>query len=43
MKVNEEVSRGNAHVDGGIFKQTPAPVVTLRKKLYFFEQNRRIV
>lgn len=41
VKVNEEVSRGNAHVDGGVFKQTPAPVVTLRKKLYFFNQNRR--
>lgn len=41
VKVNEEVARGNAHVDGGIFKQTPAPVVTLRKKLYFFPPNRR--
>lgn len=42
VKVNEEVSLGNAHVDGGIFKQTPAPVVTLRKKLFFFNRNRRI-
>lgn len=42
VKVNEEVSHGNAHVEGGIFKQTPAPMVTLRKKLYFFPRNRRV-
>ncbi|KAK3083510.1 hypothetical protein FSP39_024443 [Pinctada imbricata] len=35
IKVNEEVGRANAHLDGGHYKQIPAPLVTLRKRLYF--------
>ncbi|KAL5005816.1 hypothetical protein ScPMuIL_016974 [Solemya velum] len=35
VKINEEVSRANANLDGGLYKQTPAPQVTLRKKIYF--------
>ncbi|KAJ8321053.1 hypothetical protein KUTeg_002640 [Tegillarca granosa] len=35
VKVNEEVGRANANIEGGRFKQIPAPLVTLRKKLFF--------
>lgn len=35
VKVNEEVGNAIANVDGGRYKQIPAPLVTLRKKLYF--------
>lgn len=35
VKVNEEVGRANARLEGGVFKQIPAPLVTLRKKLFF--------
>ena len=35
VQVNNEVSRANANLEDGLYKQTPAPLVTLRKKLYF--------
>lgn len=35
VKVNEEVGRANARLEGGVYKQIPAPLVTLRKKLFF--------
>ncbi|KAL3854129.1 hypothetical protein ACJMK2_013407 [Sinanodonta woodiana] len=35
VKVNEEVSKADANVDNGRYKQTPAPFVTLRKRLFF--------
>ncbi|OWF51397.1 Caspase-8 [Mizuhopecten yessoensis] len=35
VKVNEEVGNAIANIDGGQYKQIPAPLVTLRKKLYF--------
>nr|APY24037.1 caspase 8 [Corbicula fluminea] len=35
VEVNREVAHANASMDGGLFKQIPAPLVTLRKQLYF--------
>ncbi|KAK3589763.1 hypothetical protein CHS0354_021092 [Potamilus streckersoni] len=35
VKVNEEVSKADANVENGRYKQTPAPFVTLRKRLFF--------
>lgn len=35
VKVNEEVGNAIANMEGGRFKQIPAPLVTLRKKIYF--------
>lgn len=39
VKVNEEVGRANARLEGGVFKQIPAPLVTLRKKVFFGERT----
>ncbi|KAK7507485.1 hypothetical protein BaRGS_00001420 [Batillaria attramentaria] len=33
--VNYEVGKGDANMDGGTFKQSPAPMYSLRKKLIF--------
>ncbi|XP_052812845.1 caspase-8-like [Mya arenaria] len=33
-EVNRQVSAANANIDGGLFKQVPAPLFTLRKKLF---------
>ena len=33
--VNYEVGKGDALIDGGLFKQSPAPMYSLRKKLIF--------
>ena len=35
IKVNEEVSKAVAQVEDQMYKQTPAPMPTLRKKVYF--------
>ncbi|KAI8496114.1 Casp10p [Branchiostoma belcheri] len=35
IKVNEEVGKAIARKGGGEFKQSPAPVATLRKKIFF--------
>ncbi|XP_060560660.1 caspase-8-like [Ruditapes philippinarum] len=35
VEVNREVAGANAAMDGGLYKQIPAPLVTLRKQLYF--------
>nr|ADB80148.1 caspase-8 [Branchiostoma floridae] len=35
IKVNEEVGKAIAKKGGGQFKQSPAPVATLRKKIFF--------
>ncbi|XP_060085873.1 uncharacterized protein LOC132565251 [Ylistrum balloti] len=35
VKVNEEVGNAIANIDGGRYKQIPAPLVTLRKRLCF--------
>ncbi|XP_066263717.1 caspase-8-like isoform X1 [Branchiostoma lanceolatum] len=35
IKVNEEVGKAIARKGGGQFKQSPAPVATLRKKIFF--------
>lgn len=34
-KVNEEVSVANAAMEDGRYKQIPAPMTTLRKKVFF--------
>jgi len=33
-EVNYQVAAANANMDGGIYKQVPAPLFTLRKRLY---------
>ncbi|XP_053385490.1 caspase-8-like [Mercenaria mercenaria] len=35
VEVNREVANANASMDGGLYKQIPAPLVTLRKQLFF--------
>jgi hypothetical protein len=34
IKVNEEVSKASALIEGGIYKQSPMPWPTLRKKVF---------
>ncbi|CAG2233484.1 CASP8 [Mytilus edulis] len=35
IKVNEEVGRATANIDNGAYKQIPAPMFTLRKRIIF--------
>ena len=35
IKVNEEVGRATANIDNGSYKQVPAPMFTLRKRIIF--------
>lgn len=35
VEVNNEVAAANANMDGGLYKQIPAPLVTLRKRIFF--------
>ena len=35
IKVNEEVSKATALMNDEFYKQSPAPIPTLRKKIYF--------
>ncbi|KAK3589766.1 hypothetical protein CHS0354_021095 [Potamilus streckersoni] len=35
VRVNDAVCKGDAHFDSKVYKQTPAPMFTLRKQLYF--------
>ena len=35
IKVNDEVCKAAKETDARVYKQTPAPLVSLRKKIYF--------